>query len=85
MVYIYSNLKYLREQLKLSQNMFSQLLGINVSNICRWENKKNGMNLDMANIISEKLNIPLPILIEKDFVKEKYLYTANKESRKENK
>jgi len=81
-LYIYSNLKYLREQLKLSQNMFSQLLGINVSNICRWENKKNGMSLDMANIISEKLNIPLPILIGEDFVKEKYLYTENKELRK---
>lgn len=85
MLYIYSNLKYLREQLKLSQNMFSQMLGINVSNICRWENKKNGMSLDMANIISEKLNIPLPILIGKDFVKEKFLYTADKELRKEDK
>lgn len=78
MLYIYSNLKYIREQLKLSQNMFAELLELNVSNISRWENKKNGMSLDTADIISEKLNIPLPKLIGKDLRKENYIYERNK-------
>ncbi len=66
MIYIYSNLKRIRIYLKLSQNAFANLLELNVSNISRWENKKNGMSLDTALIISEKLNIPLPELIAKD-------------------
>lgn len=65
-MYIYSNLKYIREKLKMSKNAFAEKLDINVSNISRWENKKNGMSLDTALDISEKLHIPLPDLIGND-------------------
>lgn len=70
MLYIYDNLKYIRQQLKLSQNAFAEKLNTNVSNISRWENKKNGMSLDTAYTISEKIKIPLPILIGNDLSKE---------------
>ena len=70
MLYIYNNLKYLREKLKLSRNSFANKLDINVSNISRWENNKNGMGLETANIIAEKLGIPLADIIGKDLTKE---------------
>lgn len=77
MIYIYDNLKYIREQLNLSKNMFAKMLCLNVSNISRWENKKNGMDLDTANIISKKLKIPLSKLIEKDLKRESYILKKN--------
>lgn len=76
MLYIYNNLKYLREQLKLSQNSLAKKLDINVSNISRWENNKNGMGLETANIIAEKLGIPLANIIEKDLSKEELDLTS---------
>lgn len=45
---IYKNLKEIRLYLGLSQNQFVKKLGVNVSNVSRWENKNNGMSLDMA-------------------------------------
>lgn len=66
MLYIYDNLKYIREKQKLSLNSFASKLNTNVSNVSRWENNKNGMSLDTANEISKKLNIPLEDLIAKD-------------------
>ncbi|MDD6277870.1 MAG: helix-turn-helix transcriptional regulator [Mycoplasma sp.] len=66
MLYIYSNLRWIRDELKLSQNAFADLLDLNVSNICRWENSKNGMSLETALLISERLNIPISDLVGKD-------------------
>lgn len=66
MLYIYNNLKWIRDELKLSQNAFADLLDLNVSNICRWENSKNGMSLETALLISERLNIPISDLVGKD-------------------
>lgn len=56
--------------MKLSQNSFAEKLDLNVSNISRWENAKNGMSLDTAYEISKKLNISLPELVGKDLSKE---------------
>ncbi len=78
MIYIYSNLKKIRNYLKLSQNSFANLLELNVSNISRWENKKNGMSLDTAWLISKKLNIPIPELIAIDLTNEKIAEYINK-------
>ena len=69
MLYIYTNLKYIRNKMKLSKNAFAEKLDTNVSNISRWENSKNGMSLETAYIISQKLNIPLPELVGKDLSK----------------
>ena len=70
MLYIYNNMKYIRKEMKLSQNSFAEKLDLNVSNISRWENAKNGMSLDTAYEISKKLNISLPELVGKDLSKE---------------
>lgn len=64
---IYKNLKEIRLYLGLSQNQFAKKLGVNVSNISRWENKKNGMSMEMAYSISDKLNIPIEKIVSKDF------------------
>lgn len=65
-MYIYENLKLIREELNLSQNAFAEKLGVNVSNVSRWESLENGMSLETAVKISEKLNVTLSNLIEKD-------------------
>lgn len=71
MNYFYKNLKYIREhKKKMSMNKFSELLGYNVSTISRWENQSNGVTIDSAIDISEKLNIPLQILLGKDIEKD---------------
>lgn len=64
---IYKNLKEIRLYLGLSQNQFAKKLGVNVSNVSRWENKNNGMSLDMAYLISNKLNIPIEKLVSEDY------------------
>lgn len=74
MLYIYNNLKLIRDELKLSQNAFADLLDLNVSNICRWENSKNGMSLETALLISERLNIPISDLVGKDLSQNKDKY-----------
>ena len=51
----------------LSQNQFAKKLGVNVSNVSRWENKNNGMSLDMAYLISKKINIPIEKLVSEDY------------------
>ena len=77
MLYIYNNLKYIRKEMKLSQNSFAEKLDLNVSNISRWENAKNGMSLDTAYEISKKLNISLPELVGKDLSKENIDFNIN--------
>lgn len=64
---IYKSLKNIRLYLGLSQNQFAKKLGVNVSNVSRWENKNNGMSLDMAYLISEKLNISIEKLVSEDY------------------
>lgn len=64
---IYKNLKNIRLYLGLSQNQFAKKLGVNVSNVSRWENKNNGMSLDMAYLISQKLNISIEKLVSEDY------------------
>ena len=64
---IYKNLKDIRQYLGLSQNQFAKKIGVNVSNVSRWENQNNGMSLDMAYMISKKLCIPIERLVSEDF------------------
>ena len=65
-MYIYINLKYLRQSYGLNKKQFADKIGTNVSNVSRWENSKNGITLDTAIQISNKLNIPLADLVGKD-------------------
>lgn len=53
--------------MNLSQNQFAEKLGINPSNISRWENRKNGISLELAYSIAEKLKIPIELLVSSNF------------------
>ena len=64
---IYKNLKEIRLYLGLSQNQFAKKIGVNVSNVSRWENKKNGMSLDVAYLVAKRLRIPIEKLVSDDF------------------
>lgn len=64
--YFSSNLKKIRENRGLSQNKFAELLNINQSNILRWEDGSRTPGIDAAIDISNKLKIPLGVLIGED-------------------
>lgn len=65
-MYIYSNLKYIRQKMGMSQNQFAKYIGVNVSSVSRWETNINGITIDTAYMIADKLEIPLSDLISKD-------------------
>lgn len=64
--YFSSNLKYLREKKKLSQNKFAEIIGVNQTTVARWEDDNRTPNLDNAIDVSNALNVPLPDLIGRD-------------------
>lgn len=64
--YFSKNLKYLREQKKLSQNKLAEMIGVNQTTVARWEDDNRTPNLDNAIDVSETLKIPLADLIGKD-------------------
>lgn len=66
MNHLYDNLKYIRKKKNMSMEKFGEFLNTSSSNISRWENKNNGITVDVAYDISKKLKIPLGELIEKD-------------------
>lgn len=84
MLVVYENLKWIRKKLKMSQNAFARMLDTNVSNVSRWENSKNGMSLETAFLISEKINIPLPDLVGIDFNsnEEYYMFLLSNKEKK---
>lgn len=66
MNYFYDNLKYIRKKKKLSMEKFGELISQSSANVSRWENKNNGITVDVALDIASKLGYPLGELIEKD-------------------
>lgn len=66
MNYFYDNLKYIRKKKKLSMEKFGELIAQSSANVSRWENKNNGITVDVALDIANKLGYPLGELIEKD-------------------
>lgn len=78
-IYFSKNIKYIRQELKLSQNKFSELLGVNQTTIARWEDENRVPTIDTALDISEILKIPLNELIGKDLEELKYIVTLFKE------
>lgn len=64
--YFSKNLKYLREEKKLSQNKLADMIGVNQTTIARWEDDNRTPNLDNAIDVSRVLNVPLPDLVGKD-------------------
>lgn len=64
--YIYDNLEYIRKKKKLTSRALALKLDIAPSTLTRWYNGRNGITLETAMNISEKLNIPLAQLIGTD-------------------
>lgn len=66
MNYFYDNLKYLRAKKKMSMEKFGEYINQSSANISRWENKNNGITIDVANDVAKRLGYSLGELIEKD-------------------
>lgn len=66
MNYFYDNLRYLRNKKKMSMEKFGEHINQSSANISRWENKNNGITIDVANDVAQKLGYSLGELIEKD-------------------
>ena len=64
--YFSKNLKFIREEKKLSQNKLAEMIGVNQTTVARWEDDNRTPNLDNAIDVANVLNIPLPDLVGKD-------------------
>ncbi len=60
------NLKFLREQKKLSQNKLAELSHVNQTTIARWENEEISPSLDNIYDLSLALNVSIADLTGKD-------------------
>ena len=57
--YFSKNLKFLREQKKLSQNKLGELANVNQTTIARWENEEMAPSIDNVIELSKIFNIDL--------------------------
>lgn len=61
-----TNLKYLREKEKLSQNKLAEKVGVNQTTIARWETEEIKPSIDNVEQIANVLNVSLPDLLISD-------------------
>ena len=64
--YFSKNLKFLREQKKLSQNKLGELANVNQTTIARWENEEMAPSIDNVIELSKIFNIDLADLLGRD-------------------
>ena len=64
------NLKFLREQKKLSQNKLAELSNVNQTTIARWENEEISPSLDNIYDVANALDISIADLAGKDLTAE---------------
>lgn len=64
--YFSKNLKFLREQKKLSQNKLGDLANVNQTTIARWENEEMAPSIDNVIELSKIFNIDLADLLGRD-------------------
>lgn len=70
MSYFSKNLKFIREQKKLSQNKLAELANVNQTTIARWENEEISPSLDNIYDLANSLNISIADLTGKDLTAE---------------
>ena len=75
MSYFSTNLKYLREQKKLSQNKLGEMANVNQSTILRWESGEMSPSLDNIYDIANVLDVSIADLTGKDLTKKSYNQT----------
>lgn len=64
--YFAENLKFLREEKRISKNKLGELVGVNQSTISRWESNEIKPSIDNVEEVAKALNVPLPDLLIKD-------------------
>lgn len=64
------NLKFLREQKKLSQNKLAELSNVNQTTIARWENEEISPSLDNIYDVANTLDVSIADLTGKDLTAE---------------
>lgn len=87
MSFFSKNLKYLREQKKLSQNKLAELSNVNQTTIARWENEEISPSLDNVYDVAKVLDVSIAELTGKDltiqnnnyFDELEVLFSKNKE------
>lgn len=57
--YFSSNLKYLREQKKISKNKLGEMVGVNQTTIGRWENNEMAPSIDNVIDVLNAFNLPI--------------------------
>lgn len=64
--YFAKNLKYIRENKKISKNKLGELVGVNQTTIGRWESEEIKPSIDNVEEVAKALNVELPDLLIKD-------------------
>ncbi len=64
--YFSTNLKFLRENKKISQNKLAEIVGVNQTTIARWETEEIKPSIDNVEEVAKALNVQLPDLLIKD-------------------
>lgn len=64
--YFSKNLRFLREQRKLSQNKLGELANVNQTTIARWENEEMAASIDNVIELSKIFNVELADLLGRD-------------------
>lgn len=70
MSFFSTNLKYIRNEKKLSQSKLAELANVNQTTIMRWESGEMSPSLDNIYDIANALNISIADLTGKDLTKE---------------
>lgn len=66
MSYFSTNLRFLREQRKLSQNKLAEYIKTSQANINRWEDGSISPGIDKVDSIADYFNIPISMLLGED-------------------
>ena len=64
--YFAKNLKFIRENRRISKNKLSEMVGVNQTTIGRWETEEIKPSIDNVEEVANALNVPLPDLLIKD-------------------
>lgn len=68
-----NNLKFLREEKKLSQNKLAELAGVNQTTIARWENEEISPSLDNIYDLASALQVNIATLTDENLLNSKQL------------
>lgn len=68
------NLKFLREQRKLSQNKLAELANVNQTTIARWESEEISPSLDNIYDVANVLNVSIADLTGRDLTQEQPVF-----------